>query len=1160
MGMFSYQLMATGGLLVYMIATWFAVSLLHLQGMTEYMVRTLVAGLGMALWALVLQGRSRKDKAKTAAAGAPAAEAAPEDVELLVRDAEQHLASSRLGPKAKLGSLPVIFLVGESGAAKTSTLIHSGTEPELMSGQVYQGAAVVPTHCANFWFARNTVFTEAGGKMLYDLPRWLNLVRRLRPARLRSLFARGAQPYRAAVVCFDCEQFLRSGAQDTVPVLSRNLRARLGEIADRYGCNLPVYVLFTRTDRMTFFTEYAGGLNDEEASQVLGVTLPVMPPRAGVYAEQQGAALNTAFDELTDALCDKRPLFLSREHDPHKLPGVYQFPREFRKLRPSIVQFLVDVCRPSPLRAGPFLRGFYFSGVRPVLVREEPVAARAARPEREFDADDASKIFSAGVLDPPSPVAEAQEGGTRRVPQWILLGRLFNDVILEDQAALGASAGSTRTERMRRWLVSAGGALCLVLIAGCTVSYFRNRALEGHVLDAAAAVAGAEAAGPEVPLEGLRRLDTLRESLETLVRYQREGAPWSLRWGLYVGDDLYWPVRGVYFRRFHQLLFGSTQDGLLAWLRRLPNAPGPNDLYQPTYDTLKAYLMTTSHHEKSTRLFLSPLLIERWSANRNLDAQRLELARRQFDFYSDELKAANPFSSENDGLAIAHARRYLMLFNAVERIYQFMIAEANRKNPPVNFNRQFPGSAGYVINNIDIAGAFSKDGIAFMADAIKHADRFFGGEEWVLGEQALAALDRSRLEQELWARYRTDLLGRWREYLRNSSIARYASLEDAARKLNQLSGNQSFLMALFCLATGHTAAAPDDLKEAFQPVHYVTPPGCMDRYISGNNATYMQALVSLQGAIEQVSKGGTRSANDPLVLQTIAEAGNARKVTRLVAQSFRVDRESHIEQQVQKLMEDPITQAEGLLGHLGPGQLNAAGKQFCGQFLELTNKYPFNSASKVDATIDELNRILRPGEGLLWTFYENNLKDYLVKQGSQYVVKPDSGVRITPAFAAFFNRAALFTGTIYKDGKDPHLVYTMTALPAQGLQSLTLSLDGQVLKATGKGNESKQFVWPGAATREARLAGSLGGPEFGFLSYDGLWATFRFFADADRFQASGAVYNLDWVPRQGQSAQPMTLASGKALTIPFQLDLGGAPPIFQKGYLAGFQCVSTVAQ
>ena len=80
---------------------------------------------------------------------------------------------------AKLGNLPAIFLIGEAGTTKTSTMMHSGLEPELIAGQVYQDTNVVPTRLANVWFARRSIFVEAGGKLLGDAAAWQRLVRRL---------------------------------------------------------------------------------------------------------------------------------------------------------------------------------------------------------------------------------------------------------------------------------------------------------------------------------------------------------------------------------------------------------------------------------------------------------------------------------------------------------------------------------------------------------------------------------------------------------------------------------------------------------------------------------------------------------------------------------------------------------------------------------------------------------------------------------------------------------------------------------------------------------------------------------------------------------------------------------------------------------------------
>jgi type VI secretion system protein ImpL len=240
------------------------------------------------------------------------------------------------------------------------------------------------------------------------------------------------------------------------------------------------------------------------------------------------------------------------------------------------------------------------------------------------------------------------------------------------------------------------------------------------------------------------------------------------------------------------LLFGSTQLSLVEWLHKLPGKPGPNDQYKPTYDTLKAYLMTTSHHEKSVRDFLSPLLYERWAAGRPIDPDRAALARRQFDFYSDELAIANPFSSNNDGEAVEWARSYLAQFNAVESIYQFILAEATRQKPPINFNRQFKGSSAYVVNNHDVPGAFSLDGWKFVDDAINNVKKFFGGEAWVLGDHAPANIDAVALGPQLRDRYHTDFIGNWRAYLAASEVAPYHSIADAAQKLGQLSSNQSY--------------------------------------------------------------------------------------------------------------------------------------------------------------------------------------------------------------------------------------------------------------------------------------------------------------------------------------------------------------------------------
>jgi hypothetical protein len=218
------------------------------------------------------------------------------------------------------------------------------------------------------------------------------------PRGISPAAGKGEQSPRAAVVCFDAERFTQSGASEAAAAAARNLHDRLSEISNTLGINFPVYVLFTRMDRLPYFREYVRNLSAEEATQVLGATLPLSPVQAaGVYGERQGAAVGAAFDKLFRSLADSRTELLAREGDAATLSATYEFPREFRKVRGVIVQFLVDLCRPSQLTTAPFLRGFYFSGVRPVAVNEAaPAAPAAAEPAGFGSAADATGIFQAG--------------------------------------------------------------------------------------------------------------------------------------------------------------------------------------------------------------------------------------------------------------------------------------------------------------------------------------------------------------------------------------------------------------------------------------------------------------------------------------------------------------------------------------------------------------------------------------------------------------------------------------------------------------------------------------------------------------------------------------------------------------------------------------------
>ncbi len=1149
-----------GAVLVgYLALAWITGSFLHLDTTRFYMLFFILATLGISGTAVFVWYQSRK----SGEAGADSA-AAPvlgdEEIDALIRDAE-----ARLPKGTRVAGLPLVFVIGEPGSTKTSTMLASGLEPELLAGQTHQDNNVTPTRAANLWFARQMIFVEAGGRLLADPARWLRLLGRLRPARLKSVVGSGGEAPRAALVCVDAEAFTRQNAAETVAATARALETRLSEISQQFGISFPVYVLFTKMNRLAFFEDYLRNLSNEEATSVLGATLPMRPATVtGVYAEEETRRLSKAFDDVFHSLADHRIEFLPRETDLQKVPGAYEFPREFRKLRATVVQFLVDLCRPSQLRSSPFLRGFYFSGVRPVVVQESAVAEaqRPATQRSPFEtAASATGVFKVGGVPPPPPLAAPTPLGatTRKVPQWMFLSHLFHDIILKDEAALGASAASSKTSMLQRVLLATAAVLLVIFAIGMTVSFFGNRSLESEALEAARGIPAAEASGMNLPTpEALQKLENLRQTLEQLTIYERDGAPWRLRWLLYSGSDMLPKVRRIYYARFHQLLFAQTQSEIVSTLQRVQIPPAPTDEYGRTYDALKAYLITTSEWKRSTD-WLSPVLLAHWSAGRTVD-QLLPLAKKQFDFYSEDLARGNPYSEQNDPSVIDRARLHLAKFSGIEQVYQFMLADASRRAKKVNFNEQFPGSAEVVLNNRDVAGAFTKAGWAAMQDNIRKADKFFGGERWVLGDYAGAKPDPTKLEQDLRDRYINDYIARWREFLKNSAVVRYAGLQDAARKLNTLSGAQTPLLALFWVATQNTAVDSPKIAEAFDAVQKVVPPPATTvQYVLPPNQEYMGSLAALQTAVGQVAD--TTGPPDPnRAMPVRSAADNARNVVKKMGYTFRIDPEAHVETMVLKLLQAPIDYIDALTKGMGAGEINAKARAFCVAYAPVANKFPFNPNATAEATLDEVHAIFRPREGKLWAFYEDALRNYLQKQGAQYVPNSGGGITLTPAFVAFFNHAAQFSDAVYPGGAaDASLRYALQPQRSDQLKSMTLSVNGQSAKFSGN-EAARQYVWPGPGAPSVHLSAKLsGGSDFDFQNRDGLWSVFRFFADADRWSGAGGSYNLEWVVRQGREGRPVTVG-GKELTYRFVLNTGGMAPVFQKEFLNSLKCVAQAAR
>jgi type VI secretion system protein ImpL len=1152
-------LLAVAVVLVAALLAFGIAALLHLQGTAAILFITLIllVGLAAAATILILHFRAKKNQSQE---GDPAAGGATGELDMLLNEANRKLRESQQGAKT-LDGVPLIYILGETGAAKTTTVIRSGLDPELVAGTAPREGDMVPTPVLNLWFTKLAALLEVGETVRQSNSLLTRLVERTRAKAYRSAFGTGAAA-RAAVVCVSTEQLLVADAGASLLAAARTTGAQLREISRLLGTPLPVYVIVTKLDRVPHFGEYVRNLSNVEVRQILGSPLPKSGAAAGVYADQAARTLATVLDGLAYKLGEFRVEMLDRETEPANTSGVYEFPREFGKLRKNLNQYLVELCKPSQLSANPYLRGFYFTGIRAQIV-ERMASAPAAEERAPQDAGatqylniSLGKSQSSGRAPQPAAMVSA------RVPQWTFLPRLLPEIILGDKSALSATQQTAPARLFRRILFGTFALLFFVYTILLLISYINNAGIEHRIQTAAKALPVMSASANSLPsMSDLQNLDQLRQTIVQLDGYQQDGAPWSYRFGLYQGDKLAVRARHVYFDRFRPMMLNPTQLNFVGYMRALPETPATNSdfsLYAAAYSPLKAYLITTSNPEKSSSKFLTPVFLQYWTGTRQIDSDQQQLAQKQIDFYANELLRQPPYAITPDTLVVKHARGYLSNFLAETRIYQAMLNDADKTSPNgIDFNKQYPGSALTVVDGHIVRGAFTKSGFTFMQAAIQHPETYANGETWVLGDQAGPSQNTSGTSKDLASQYSTDFIKEWHLFLTDARVVSCGSLREAPAKLNSLAGNASPLLALFYTVSHNTAVADPQIKSTFQPTQVLVDPNTPDHFIGAGNTAYVNALLKLSTSVDQVATAVAQNpatASDPAIFMPINQDASAAKLAaNTTAQSFNADPQMHTDATVLALMQEPVSCAAKLPPSPGAAT-NGAGQKICGATNALLGKFPFAANSTTQASIAEVNTVFAPDTGTIWSIYNASLKPFLVPQGAQYVQAPTAPQAVNPKFAQYFSHAAHISSGLYPAGaKSPTLTFTLRFLPSTGIANATFDVDGQRIP---NGSITQQFHWSGDTAQKASVV--YDGKEI--PPFQGPWALFQLVHQAKITRNAGG-YQLDYPINTATTFAGQTISQSTAgqQKVSFELSGPGADALMSD-YFSGLGCALPVVK
>ena len=138
-------------LILYLLAAWFVGSLMGLSGARLWVLRASLSLIGIVAVGTFVWFRRRLTQ-DALMRGPNAAYFA--DMDRLLNEAADKLKTANAG---KLARLPIVYVLGESNAAKTTTIQHGGLRPELLAGEAERDGQIAPTTSINVWAAGGAI-------------------------------------------------------------------------------------------------------------------------------------------------------------------------------------------------------------------------------------------------------------------------------------------------------------------------------------------------------------------------------------------------------------------------------------------------------------------------------------------------------------------------------------------------------------------------------------------------------------------------------------------------------------------------------------------------------------------------------------------------------------------------------------------------------------------------------------------------------------------------------------------------------------------------------------------------------------------------------------------------------------------------------------------
>jgi type VI secretion system protein ImpL len=1054
-----------------------------------------------AIWRFLAWRRARKAEAAliagvTESPEARAAAETKEEIAELRNRLRAAMALMRKVVKRRYGyayEFPWYLMIGAPGAGKTTLLMNSGLKFPLgdaMGAEPVQG--VGGTRNCNWWFTDRAILIDTAGRYTTqesgherDKAGFLGFLSMLRRKRR-------AQPINGVILTLSLTDLLSQAPEDRMREI-RAIRQRLSEAEDTLKARVPVYLVLTKADKLTGFSQFFEALGSEGREQVWGITFSLDEARKpGSIPEIFSREYLALQDRLNGLLLER----LQQETDIDRRGRIFRFPAQVGALHDSLREMIEELSAGTAHIAEPLIRGVYFAS-----------ATQEVQPRRA-------------------------SGPVRSMNRSYFVSRLFSDVILGEAALVSRDY---RVSRRRRVVTGIGygvsAALAVFLLGSWISSYLFNRQ--------ALAQTGTELArytelARNIPVRDVEDADFLRvlPALNALSEVPAAFDPAT--------DD------GSFALPLHRVAFGLGQEARIVqqydevyaealgayllprYMVALQNRLKDETLSEAdAFETLKHYLSLAGVgpidsdallvqaeeifgdlYPGSERTTTRAALLGHMKAM--LDRGDLAVMLIDEDLVTkvrDKIRARSPGQ-----------RAYDLLYTRPQALALGVWTPAKALGPAGA--RGFARASGVSLDE-GISGLLTRKGYQqVVLTQIAAVSEIAANEAWVRGPGADQTLTASEIAVDAIELYWSDFNDTWDDVVSDIVIRDIADLADAAELVALIVSEANPIERLAKdIARQTDLTGPPDLAEGagdveaagaeallvnadlpFDPLAAPDPYGALRRSLAEKEvaegeepANAISALIPIMDEIYQ--QLNRVSATDGQAAEVFAAESQLNAATQQLVAAGR------------KLAAPVDGWLVGLAGRIASAAVaqartsvdalwQAGGAKECTR--AISGRYPFDRAASTEVTIDDFTRIFGP-DGVFDKFFNENLAEFVDVSTSPWRWKGGLGTtgEASDALAQFERAAAIRTAFFPPSSSTPQVRLTIDMISFDpATTSVWVTIGDETSKHNQAFDDEVVLLWPGETSNVARISllPMRPGTE---VERTGPWAPFRLFDEAE---------------------------------------------------------------